>query len=181
MHRWRRQRRRRMFPGNRPKGELSDGACGSRNAAPFKTSGDEHHGGQNAQTHRQAPLRLSNRGEETRSLQLWLGHRSIQHTARCAELSAERFKHWWENPHFALAPQPVRNPALVSETPASYRLSPSGERRNRVDGFPHRLRKSDNCPRSSRGARGRILVMENALRTALADARRVTAGCDKPS
>jgi hypothetical protein len=62
-----------------------------------------------------------NRGEDTRSLQLWLGHRSIQHTARCAELSAERFKHWWENPHFALAPQPVRNPALVSETPESIR------------------------------------------------------------
>jgi hypothetical protein len=35
-----------------------------------------------------------NRGESTRSLQLWLGRRFIQHKARCAELSAKRFKHW---------------------------------------------------------------------------------------
>jgi len=36
----------------------------------------------------------ANRGVDTRSLQLWLGHKSIQHTARYAELSAERFKDW---------------------------------------------------------------------------------------
>jgi type 1 fimbriae regulatory protein FimB/type 1 fimbriae regulatory protein FimE len=36
----------------------------------------------------------ANRGEDTRSLQLWLGHRSIQHTVRYSELSAERFKDW---------------------------------------------------------------------------------------
>jgi type 1 fimbriae regulatory protein FimB/type 1 fimbriae regulatory protein FimE len=36
----------------------------------------------------------ANRGEDTRSLQLWLGHKSIQHTVRYAELSAERFKDW---------------------------------------------------------------------------------------
>jgi type 1 fimbriae regulatory protein FimB/type 1 fimbriae regulatory protein FimE len=36
----------------------------------------------------------ANRGEDTRSLQLWLGHRSIQHTVRYTELSAERFKDW---------------------------------------------------------------------------------------
>ena len=36
----------------------------------------------------------ANRGEDTRALQLWLGHRSIQHTVRYSELSAERFKDW---------------------------------------------------------------------------------------
>ena len=36
----------------------------------------------------------ANRGEDTRSLQLWLGHKSIQHTVRYSELSAERFKDW---------------------------------------------------------------------------------------
>ena len=36
----------------------------------------------------------ANRGADTRSLQLWLGHRSIQHTVRYSELSAERFKDW---------------------------------------------------------------------------------------
>jgi type 1 fimbriae regulatory protein FimB/type 1 fimbriae regulatory protein FimE len=36
----------------------------------------------------------ANRGEDTRSLQLWLGHRSIEHTVRYTELSAERFKDW---------------------------------------------------------------------------------------
>ena len=36
----------------------------------------------------------ANRGEDTRSLQLWLGHKSIQHTTRYTELSAERFKDW---------------------------------------------------------------------------------------
>ena len=32
--------------------------------------------------------------EDTRALQLWLGHKSIQHTVRYSELSAERFKDW---------------------------------------------------------------------------------------
>lgn len=36
----------------------------------------------------------ANRGEDTRSLQLWLGHKNIQHTVRYSELSAERFKDW---------------------------------------------------------------------------------------
>ena len=36
----------------------------------------------------------ANRGEDARALQLWLGHRSIQHTVRYSELSAERFKDW---------------------------------------------------------------------------------------
>jgi len=36
----------------------------------------------------------ANRGEDTRALQLWLGHKSIQHTVRYSELSVERFKDW---------------------------------------------------------------------------------------
>jgi type 1 fimbriae regulatory protein FimB/type 1 fimbriae regulatory protein FimE len=36
----------------------------------------------------------ANRGEDTRALQLWLGHRSIQRTVRYSELNAERFKDW---------------------------------------------------------------------------------------
>jgi len=76
-----------------------------------------------------------NRGEDTRSLQFWLGHRSIQHTARCAELSAERFKH-------SRSTRTSRSGHSQSGIPHSYRkrqphaLSPSGERRNRVDGLP---------------------------------------------
>ena len=34
----------------------------------------------------------ANQGKDTRSLQLWLGHKAIQHTVRYTELSAERFK-----------------------------------------------------------------------------------------
>jgi integrase len=37
---------------------------------------------------------FANRGEDTRSLQLWLGHRAIQHTVKYTQLSAERFKDW---------------------------------------------------------------------------------------
>ena len=37
-------------------------------------------------------LRESRRGHPI--LQLWLGHKSIQHTVKYAELSAERFKDW---------------------------------------------------------------------------------------
>jgi len=36
----------------------------------------------------------ANRGEDTRSLQLWLGHKSIQHTVKYTQLSADRFKDW---------------------------------------------------------------------------------------
>jgi integrase len=37
---------------------------------------------------------FANRGEDTRSLQLWLGHKAIQHTVKYTQLSAERFKDW---------------------------------------------------------------------------------------
>ena len=38
---------------------------------------------------------LANKGHDTRAIQDWLGHRSIQHTARYTELSQERFKDFW--------------------------------------------------------------------------------------
>jgi type 1 fimbriae regulatory protein FimB/type 1 fimbriae regulatory protein FimE len=40
-------------------------------------------------------FKLANDGHDTRALQLWLGHRNIQHTVRYTELSATRFKSFW--------------------------------------------------------------------------------------
>ena len=38
---------------------------------------------------------LANRGTDTRTLQAYLGHRSIQSTVRYAELAPGRFKNLW--------------------------------------------------------------------------------------
>jgi len=38
---------------------------------------------------------LANAGHDTRAIQDWLGHRSIQHTVRYTELSPVRFKNFW--------------------------------------------------------------------------------------
>ena len=38
---------------------------------------------------------LANVGHDTRAIQDWLGHRSIQHTVRYTELSPTRFKDFW--------------------------------------------------------------------------------------
>jgi len=38
---------------------------------------------------------LASKGHDTRSIQDWLGHRSIQHTVRYTELSPTRFKDFW--------------------------------------------------------------------------------------
>jgi type 1 fimbriae regulatory protein FimB/type 1 fimbriae regulatory protein FimE len=38
---------------------------------------------------------LANAGHDTRRIQDWLGHRSIQHTARYTQLSAAPFKDFW--------------------------------------------------------------------------------------
>lgn len=43
-----------------------------------------------------AGYRLANEGRDTRSVQLWLGHRNIQHTVRYTELSAKVFQDWEE-------------------------------------------------------------------------------------
>jgi integrase len=40
---------------------------------------------------------LANAGHDTRRIQDWLGHRSIQHTVRYSELSATPFKDFWRN------------------------------------------------------------------------------------
>ena len=40
---------------------------------------------------------LANAGHDTRRIQDWLGHRSIQHTTRYTELSAAPFKDFWRD------------------------------------------------------------------------------------
>jgi type 1 fimbriae regulatory protein FimB/type 1 fimbriae regulatory protein FimE len=40
---------------------------------------------------------LANAGHDTRSIQDWLGHRSIQHTVRYTELAPTRFKEFWRD------------------------------------------------------------------------------------
>jgi site-specific recombinase XerD len=40
---------------------------------------------------------LANRGEDTRSIQAYLGHANITHTVRYTELSPERFKGFWND------------------------------------------------------------------------------------
>jgi type 1 fimbriae regulatory protein FimB/type 1 fimbriae regulatory protein FimE len=40
-------------------------------------------------------FKLANDGHDTRALQLWLGHKNIQHTVRYTELSPARFKNFW--------------------------------------------------------------------------------------
>ena len=41
--------------------------------------------------------KLANDGQDTRALQHYLGHKNIQHTVRYTELSADRFKSFWED------------------------------------------------------------------------------------
>ena len=38
---------------------------------------------------------LANKGHDTRALQAYLGHKSIQHTVRYTELAPTRFKNFW--------------------------------------------------------------------------------------
>jgi integrase len=40
---------------------------------------------------------LVNAGQDTRAIQLYLGHKNIQHTVRYTELSSERFKDFWKD------------------------------------------------------------------------------------
>ena len=41
--------------------------------------------------------KLANDGRDTRALQHYLGHKNIMHTVRHTQLSAERFKNFWED------------------------------------------------------------------------------------
>jgi site-specific recombinase XerD len=40
---------------------------------------------------------LANAGQDTRAIQLYLGHRNIQHTVRYTELASGRFKDFWKD------------------------------------------------------------------------------------
>ena len=40
---------------------------------------------------------LANAGHDTRAIQDWLGHRSIQHTVRYTELAPNRFRDFWRD------------------------------------------------------------------------------------
>jgi len=41
--------------------------------------------------------KLANDGHDTRAIQLYLGHKNIQHTVRYTELAAGRFKDFWND------------------------------------------------------------------------------------
>jgi len=41
--------------------------------------------------------KLANDGQDTRAIQLYLGHRNIQHTTRYTELVPDRFKDFWQD------------------------------------------------------------------------------------
>lgn len=40
---------------------------------------------------------LTSKGTDTRAIQAYLGHKSIQHTVRYTELSQDRFKNFWRD------------------------------------------------------------------------------------
>jgi site-specific recombinase XerD len=42
-------------------------------------------------------FKLANEGQDTRSIQHYLGHRNIQHTVRYTEITPERFKDFWKD------------------------------------------------------------------------------------
>lgn len=44
-----------------------------------------------------AGYKLANDGHDTRSIQLYMGHRNIQHTVRYTELNSDRFKNFWRD------------------------------------------------------------------------------------
>lgn len=42
-------------------------------------------------------FKLANDGRDTRTIQLYLGHKNIQHTVRYTELSSDRFRDLWDD------------------------------------------------------------------------------------
>jgi type 1 fimbriae regulatory protein FimE len=42
-------------------------------------------------------FKLANDGQDTRAIQAYLGHRSIQSTVRYTALAADRFKNFWKD------------------------------------------------------------------------------------
>jgi integrase len=81
----------------------------SERGAPFGTAGFarmvERAGGEAKLAFKAHPHRLrhacgyalANKGHDTRALQAYLGHRTIQHTVRYTELSPTRFKDFWRD------------------------------------------------------------------------------------
>jgi type 1 fimbriae regulatory protein FimB/type 1 fimbriae regulatory protein FimE len=41
--------------------------------------------------------KLANDGQDTRSIQHYLGHRNIEHTTRYTELRSDRFRAFWSD------------------------------------------------------------------------------------
>jgi type 1 fimbriae regulatory protein FimB/type 1 fimbriae regulatory protein FimE len=41
--------------------------------------------------------KLANDGQDTRAIQLYLGHRNIQHTVLYTQLAADRFNRFWKD------------------------------------------------------------------------------------
>ena len=42
-------------------------------------------------------FKLANDGQDTRAIQLYLGHKNIQHTVHYTQLAADRFNDFWED------------------------------------------------------------------------------------
>jgi type 1 fimbriae regulatory protein FimB/type 1 fimbriae regulatory protein FimE len=42
-------------------------------------------------------FKLANDGKDTRAIQLYLGHKNIQHTVRYTVLSSDRLKEFWND------------------------------------------------------------------------------------
>jgi type 1 fimbriae regulatory protein FimB/type 1 fimbriae regulatory protein FimE len=42
-------------------------------------------------------FKLANDGPDTRAIQLYLGHKNIQHTVRYTELATSRFRNFWRD------------------------------------------------------------------------------------
>jgi type 1 fimbriae regulatory protein FimB/type 1 fimbriae regulatory protein FimE len=46
---------------------------------------------------RSTGFKLANEGQDTRSIQHFLGHKNIQHTVRYTEMVPDRFKNFWKD------------------------------------------------------------------------------------
>jgi type 1 fimbriae regulatory protein FimB/type 1 fimbriae regulatory protein FimE len=42
-------------------------------------------------------MHLANKGQDTRAIQAYMGHKNIQHNVRYTELSPDRFKSFWKD------------------------------------------------------------------------------------
>ena len=91
------------------KSETSPFVFVSERGAPFSTAGFARLLGRAAETagleikahphmlRHACGFKLANHGVDTRALQAYLGHKSIQHTVRYTELAPTRFKGFWRD------------------------------------------------------------------------------------